>query len=146
VGAWLGAHPLLLVLLACGLDRWIGDPASCLHPVQVMGWAIAQLRRLAETSAGDSPMRLRLAGGVITALVVGASAAVGWALERLLLASLAPINAGVPASAWLGGGALVAMVLALVLMPVLGGKGEGGDGGNLAITIVTTLLENNPNR
>lgn len=33
----------------------------------------------------------------------------------------------------------LAMVLALVLMPVLGGKGEGG-GGNLAITIATTLL------
>ena len=33
----------------------------------------------------------------------------------------------------------LAMVLALVLMPVLGGKGEGG-GGNLAVTIVTTLL------
>ncbi len=82
MGAWLGAHPLLLVLLACGLDRWIGDPASCLHPVQVMGWAIAQLRRLAETWAGDSPMRLRLAGGVITTLVVGSSGAAGWALEQ----------------------------------------------------------------
>jgi CPA2 family monovalent cation:H+ antiporter-2 len=34
----------------------------------------------------------------------------------------------------------LAMVLALVLMPVLGGKAEGGDGGNLAVTIVTTLL------
>lgn len=32
----------------------------------------------------------------------------------------------------------LAMVLALVLIPVLGGKGEGG--GNLAVTIVTTLL------
>lgn len=32
----------------------------------------------------------------------------------------------------------LAMVLALVLMPVLGGKGEGG--GNLAVTLVTTLL------
>ncbi|MBL8279538.1 MAG: cation:proton antiporter [Pelomonas sp.] len=33
----------------------------------------------------------------------------------------------------------LAMVLALVLMPVLGGKAEGS-GGNLAVTIVTTLL------
>ncbi|HEY8878775.1 MAG TPA: cation:proton antiporter [Roseateles sp.] len=33
----------------------------------------------------------------------------------------------------------LAMVLALVLIPVLGGKGEGGTGG-LALTIVTTLL------
>lgn len=33
----------------------------------------------------------------------------------------------------------LAMVLALVLIPVLGGKGDAG-GGNLAVTIVTTLL------
>ena len=86
VGAWLGTHPLLLVLLACGLDRWIGDPARWLHPVQVMGWAIAQLRRLVEAWAGDSPIRLRLAGGLITALVVGGSCAAGWALEQATLA------------------------------------------------------------
>ncbi|MBI3346763.1 MAG: cation:proton antiporter [Burkholderiales bacterium] len=34
----------------------------------------------------------------------------------------------------------LAMVLALVLMPVLGGKDEAGSGGSLALTIVTTLL------
>ncbi len=34
----------------------------------------------------------------------------------------------------------LAMVLALVLMPVLGGKGQAGSGGGLAVTIVTTLL------
>jgi CPA2 family monovalent cation:H+ antiporter-2 len=34
----------------------------------------------------------------------------------------------------------LAMVLALVLIPVLGGKGEGGGQGNLAVTIITTLL------
>jgi monovalent cation:H+ antiporter-2, CPA2 family len=34
----------------------------------------------------------------------------------------------------------LAMVLALVLIPVLGGKGEGSSGSGLAITIVTTLL------
>jgi len=34
----------------------------------------------------------------------------------------------------------LAMVLALVLIPVLGGKGDGASQGNLAVTIVTTLL------
>jgi len=34
----------------------------------------------------------------------------------------------------------LAMVLALVLIPVLGGQGEGAGGGSLAVTIVTTLL------
>ena len=34
----------------------------------------------------------------------------------------------------------LAMVLALVLMPVLGGGGEGGGNGHLAVTIVSTLL------
>ncbi|MGQ3053099.1 MAG: cation:proton antiporter domain-containing protein [Roseateles sp.] len=34
----------------------------------------------------------------------------------------------------------LAMVLALVLIPVLGGQGDGGAQGNLAVTIITTLL------
>jgi CPA2 family monovalent cation:H+ antiporter-2 len=34
----------------------------------------------------------------------------------------------------------LAMVLALVLMPVLGGKTEGASGGGLAVTVATTLL------
>ncbi len=34
----------------------------------------------------------------------------------------------------------LAMVLALVLIPVLGGQGEGAGGSSLAVTIVTTLL------
>jgi CPA2 family monovalent cation:H+ antiporter-2 len=34
----------------------------------------------------------------------------------------------------------LAMVLALVLMPVLAGQGGGGSGGSLALTLVTTLL------
>jgi len=79
------AAPWLLVTLACGLDRLTGDPIWCLHPVQVMGWWISVLRRPAEHGAGDNPCKLRLAGGLITALLVLGSAAAGWILERLAL-------------------------------------------------------------
>ncbi|WP_186697093.1 adenosylcobinamide-phosphate synthase CbiB [Cyanobium sp. NS01] len=77
--------PLLLVLqvlTAALLDRGLGDPQRWLHPVQVMGWGIARLRRLAEGWAAGRPGRLRLAGAAITLLVVGLSGAAGWLLER----------------------------------------------------------------
>ncbi|WP_399234886.1 adenosylcobinamide-phosphate synthase CbiB [Synechococcus sp. CS-1325] len=73
----------LAVALACGLDRVVGDPAGCLHPVQVMGWSIALLRGQVETWAGDRPWKLRLGGGAITLLLVGVSGAVGWGVEML---------------------------------------------------------------
>jgi adenylate cyclase len=65
--------PILLVVLACGLDRLLGDPRSWLHPVMVMGWVIARLRGWAEAWAADEPWRLRLAGFGITLLLVGGS-------------------------------------------------------------------------
>ena len=77
--------PLLLVALACLFDRLVGDPRWCLHPVVVMGWLISRLRSLAERWAGDSPWLLRLAGGLITLLLVGGSGLAGWALERLVV-------------------------------------------------------------
>jgi adenosylcobinamide-phosphate synthase len=82
VDSFTGIHPFLLVIAAAGLDRLVGDPRWCLHPVVVMGWGISWLRRLAEQWAGDRPLALRLAGGVITALLVGGSGSAGWALEQ----------------------------------------------------------------
>ncbi|MFY8147848.1 MAG: adenosylcobinamide-phosphate synthase CbiB [Prochlorococcaceae cyanobacterium] len=79
MGAWL------LVVAAVVLDRLVGDPRWCLHPVEAMGWAIRQLQHLAESWAGDRPGRLRLAGGLLTLLVVGGSGGAGWLLERLAL-------------------------------------------------------------
>lgn len=76
--AWAG----LLVPAACGLDRLVGDPRRCLHPVQLMGLLIATLRRRAEGWAGDAPWRLRLAGLGITVVLVGGSALTGWLIER----------------------------------------------------------------
>jgi len=77
LGLWL------LVALACGLDRLVGDPQGLLHPVQVMGGVITGLRPGAERWAGDHPGRLRLAGGLITLVLVGGSAGAGACLEAV---------------------------------------------------------------
>jgi len=74
------------VIAAAGLDRLIGDPRWCPHPVVVMGWWISRLRRLAEAWAGDRPGALRLAGLLITLLLVGGSGLAGWGLEQLAVA------------------------------------------------------------
>lgn len=111
-----GIVPLVLVALACGLDRLLGDPRWSPHPVVVMGWAIGRLRRLAERWAGDRPGRLRLAGGAITLLVVGGSALAGWGLERLALVCW-PWAPG-EASRW-PGPALPALSLLVVALLVI---------------------------
>ncbi len=77
----------LLVALACGLDRLVGDPHGLWHPVQLMGWCIARLRRSAEAVAGDRPLLLRAAGVLITLALVLGSALAGWSLERLAVVS-----------------------------------------------------------
>jgi len=61
-----------------------------------MGWWITALRRLAEAWAGDAPWKLRLAGGLITLLLVGGSGLAGWGLEQLVrvLARQGPLLAG----------------------------------------------------
>ena len=74
---------VIVVIAACILDRLIGDPRWCLHPVQVMGAVIGQLRLWVEAISGDRPLALRLGGGLITAVLVCGSAAAGWALEQL---------------------------------------------------------------
>ena len=48
----------LLVTLACGLDRLVGDPHNLLHPVQVMGAVIGALRNGAERWADRKSTRL----------------------------------------------------------------------------------------
>jgi adenosylcobinamide-phosphate synthase len=73
----------LLVVGACALDRLIGDPPSWRHPVEVMGAAITALRKPAERIFNDQPLPLRLAGALISLLVVGGSGLAGWASEAL---------------------------------------------------------------
>ena len=97
----------LLVALACGVDRLIGDLRWCLHPVVVMGWLISSLRQVVETLAGDRPWALRLGGGVITLVLVVGSGGLGWGIEHLAMASRGPIQA----IAWLA--LLIALASAL---------------------------------
>ena len=78
------------ILLAAVLDRSIGDPASWLHPVVVMGWGIKQMRLKAENWAMDQPLKLSIAGYLITVTLVMGSGISGWLLEQLMLGELLP--------------------------------------------------------
>ncbi len=75
--------PALMVVLACGLDRVVGDPTSFPHPVRVMGWTIQALRNLCEAWAGDIPWKLRLGGGALTLVLTLGSGLAGWLIEEL---------------------------------------------------------------
>ncbi len=110
------AHPFLLVVLACALDRLVGDPRWSPHPVVLMGWWIDQLRRLAEAAAGDCVWKLRLWGGWITLVLVGGSGLAGWGIERMALLAT---GTGVLAQV---GGMLGPMVLLLALASALAGR------------------------
>lgn len=72
-----------MVVVACAIDRSVGDPRRWLHPVQLMGLAINGLRTIAERWAGDQPWRLRWAGGAISLILLGGSGLAGWAIERV---------------------------------------------------------------
>ncbi|MGC6482707.1 MAG: adenosylcobinamide-phosphate synthase CbiB [Synechococcus sp.] len=80
-----GLFAATAVLLAAWLDRLLGDPIGWPHPVVVMGWWIQRLRDLAEGWAGDAPLRLRWAGGLITLVLVMGSGCSGWCLEQFAL-------------------------------------------------------------
>lgn len=110
----------LLVALACGLDRVVGDPHGLPHPVQLMGWCIARLRGRAEAWGGDRPRLLRLAGLLITLLLVAGSTLAGGSLEWLAVA-MPPL--GLPllligmASALAGGSLRRAVEQVLLALP-----------------------------
>ncbi|WP_338038756.1 adenosylcobinamide-phosphate synthase CbiB [Neosynechococcus sphagnicola] len=67
------------LVLAALLDFWIGDPWGWLHPVQVMGWAIAGYTHWVFQHCYQ-PLTLRVAGTFLgLALVIG-SGVIGWGI------------------------------------------------------------------
>ena len=73
--------PYALPIAAC-LDYLIGDPWSWWHPVQGMGWVIAQYTDRAFRKL-KNPLMLRLAGIVLGLGLILGSGFVGWAIVLL---------------------------------------------------------------
>ncbi|WP_421659110.1 adenosylcobinamide-phosphate synthase CbiB [Leptothermofonsia sp. ETS-13] len=72
---------VLSCLLAALLDFLIGDPVGWLHPVQVMGWAIAHYTDQV-LARFKSPFSQRMAGIILgTGLILGSGAAGWWMVE-----------------------------------------------------------------
>ena len=100
------SNPVLVLLLALAIDLAFGDmaPVFCYlpHPISLAGKAIGFFdRRLNRENRGDGARRFR---GVVTVIVlVGAAAALGWAIDEYLR---------VVHYAWLIEAVLVAVLLA----------------------------------
>ncbi|MEB3290829.1 MAG: adenosylcobinamide-phosphate synthase CbiB [Leptolyngbya sp.] len=75
-------RPVVVLLLAAGLDFALGDPWGWPHPVRAMGWLIARGQRaifdLKLTPRGD-----RLGGVVLGLGVIGLSGGLGWGLVAI---------------------------------------------------------------
>ena len=98
----IGPAAPFILLLALALDALIGDPRWLPHPVRLMGWLTGLLDRALNREGHGESARVFL-GGVAVLLVVGASAAAGWAVAQY---------AGALGWGWLAELALVAMLLA----------------------------------
>ena len=98
----IGPAAPFILLLALALDALIGDPRWLPHPVRLMGSLTGLLDRALNRERHGESARVFL-GGVAVLLVVGASAAAGWAVTHYA----ARLGWG-----WLAELALVAMLLA----------------------------------
>ncbi|MFD1426829.1 adenosylcobinamide-phosphate synthase [Kroppenstedtia sanguinis] len=65
--------PALILLLACVVDRWVGDPRHFPHPVVGMGWGITQVERILRRGMAElrEGWRIRLLGCLLPLVVVG---------------------------------------------------------------------------
>ena len=98
----IGQAVPFILLMALALDALAGDPRRLPHPVRLMGWLTGLLDRALNRERLGGGVRVFL-GVVAVVLVVGASAAAGWAVAHYVAAL---------AWGWLAELALVAMLLA----------------------------------
>jgi adenosylcobinamide-phosphate synthase len=70
---------MLILLLAAFLDFLIGDPWNWLHPVQVMGWGISTLSKIA-LKICKTPITQFIAGCLLAIVIILGSATVTYAL------------------------------------------------------------------
>ncbi len=77
----IGPAAPFILLLALALDALMGDPRWLPHPVRLMGWLTDLLDRALNRERSGEGARVIL-GGIAVLLVVGASAAAGWAVTR----------------------------------------------------------------
>ncbi len=70
-----------VLILAASLDYFIGNPWNWVHPVQVMGWFISYLTKLAVKYCHNS-LTQRLAGIAIAAILIIGSGVIGWLIVR----------------------------------------------------------------
>jgi adenosylcobinamide-phosphate synthase len=77
-----------ILILAAGIDYLVGDPVNLLHPVQVMGWAIARFTDLALTKNKEprfSSFVMKILGMFLgTGLIIG-SGGISWLIVTLAM-------------------------------------------------------------
>jgi adenosylcobinamide-phosphate synthase len=71
--------PVIVLLIAAGLDYWLGDPKTWLHPVQVMGWTIAYFTQWIFKLLKNS-LAQRIAGMLLGIGLILGSGGLGWAI------------------------------------------------------------------
>ncbi|MFG6100164.1 adenosylcobinamide-phosphate synthase CbiB [Leptothoe sp. ISB3NOV94-8A] len=79
---FVDGYAAIVLMGAAGLDFLVGDPWHWPHPVQAMGWVIQRYTNLA-FKATQSARVLKGLGVLLSVLLVGGSAMVGWGLVAI---------------------------------------------------------------
>jgi adenosylcobinamide-phosphate synthase len=86
--SWLVWSEPLSLLVALGIDAWIGDPVALYrkvpHPIVILGKVIAWADRHCNRES-DAPRRRRNAGTAFIVALVSAALLIGWLIQALLL-------------------------------------------------------------